>query len=199
MRIQFGLIVLLGAFLGWGCSGKKGNQRETFSQEDFVTDNYLAYQDSLVHAWNLMMSDDNEKLAALHTLLEELKSTGTSDFQPHLAKFDERLSQLHRIRYTQKSMANGDVIEEYDFASTSLVREILSTAETSAAFNSNVHLQMLVDQVRLAEERIENYRADYDDLVSHYNSFLDLNKTYLVEMDRDSLRKKPLFQLVSIK
>src|SRR5689334_13531313 len=111
MRIQLGLFVLLGAILGWSCSEKPGGNRDAFSQEDFATDNYLAYHDSLVHAWNLMMSDDNEKLAALHTLLEELRASGQSEDMNQLSAFDERLSQLHRIRYTQKSMGNADVIE----------------------------------------------------------------------------------------
>jgi hypothetical protein len=50
----------------------------------------------------------------------------------------------------------------------------------------------------MAEERIANYRADYDDLVSHYNTFIDMNKSYLVQSDLDSVRKKPRFELVSI-
>ena len=198
MRIQSAIFVLLAALAGWSCSNTRGNDRETFSQEDFVTENYLAYQDSLIHAWNLMMSDDNDKLSALHALLEELRNAGQADNQHLLFRFDERLQQLHRIRYTQKSMANSDVIEEYDFASTALVREILAAAEMSTAFPDNTRLQHLVDQIRMAEERISNYRADYDDLVSHYNTFLDSNKAYLAQISRDSVKKKPRFELVSI-
>lgn len=196
MRIQSCLFLV--SVIGWSCANNRSGDHEAFSQEDFVTENYLAYQDSLVHAWNLMISDDNEKLSALHALLEELRSTEQTSTQLSLVRFDERLQQLHRIRYTQKSMANNDVIEEYDFASTALVREILTAAETSTAFPVNARLQVLVDQIRMAEERIGNYRSDYDDLVSHYNSFLDVNKAYLVQTHLDSVRKKPRFELVSI-
>jgi hypothetical protein len=186
------------SLIGWGCNNNRHDDRAAFSQEDFVTENYLAYQDSLVQAWNLMMSDDNEKLSALHALLQELRNAEPTEDQYLLARYDQRLQQLHRIRYTQKSMANADVIEEYDFASTALVREILATAEVNTAFPHNARLQLLVDQIRMAEERIANYRADYDDLVSHYNTFIDMNKSYLVQSDLDSVRKKPRFELVSI-
>ena len=197
MRIQSGIFVVLASSIGWGCANNREDDKRAFSQADFVTENYLDYQDSLVNAWNLMISDDNEKLSALHALLEELRSAEQSENQL-LVSFDERLDQLHRIRYTQKSMANADVIEEYDFASTALVREILAAAEMSTEFADNARLPILVDQIRMADERIGNYRADYDDLVNHYNAFLDLNKAYLVQINLDSVKKKPRFELVSI-
>lgn len=198
MRIQSGVFLVFAALAAWGCNSRKSADPVSFSPEDFVTESYLAYQDSLLHAWNMMMSDDNEKLSVLHALVTELRTDTREQNQDMLKRFDERLTQLQRIRYTQKSMANADVIEEYDFACTSLVREILSMAEASTAYAENVKLQQLVDHVRLAEERVENYRADYDDLVSHYNAFLDDNKRLLVQINRDSLKKKPRFELVSI-
>lgn len=198
MRIQFSILVLLSSVIGWGCANEQGKNRASFSREDFVTENYLAYQDSLVQAWNLMMSDDNEKLTALHKLIEELRLADNSDNQNQLTRFEEQLEQLHRIRYTQNSMSNADVIEEYDFASATLVREIVSAAELNTAFDENTNMQLLVDQVRMAEERVGNYRADYDDLVAHYNTFLDENRGYLAEFSRDSVKKKTRFELVSI-
>ena len=188
--------LILATFAAFSCSTRQ-RESEAFSQEDFVTESYLAYQDSMVQSWNMMISDDNEKLASLQSLVDELQKVEHSEDQPSLEKFEQRLRQLHHIRYTQKSMANMDVIEEYDFASTALVREIVSAAELSTTFPENPRLQLLVDQVRMAEERVENYRADYDDLVGHYNSFLDQHRTDL-PINRDSIRKKPGFQLVSI-
>ncbi|MGC3947272.1 MAG: hypothetical protein QM762_22620 [Chryseolinea sp.] len=198
MHKRYIISALIVSVMTISCSTRQGDDRAAFSREDFITENYLAYQDSLVHAWNLMMSDDNEKLAGLHLLISELRSVNVSEDQSTLQKFDDRLRQLRHIRYTQKSMANSDVIEEYDFASTALVREVLTTAEMSTEYAGNTRLQLLVDQIRLAEERIENYRADYDDLVSHYNTFLDANRRDLVQLSRDSIQKKPRFQLVSI-
>lgn len=196
MRVLTGVLSLLTTLAFWQCTRPDG-ERVLYSTEDFVTENYLAYQDSLVHAWNMMISDDNDKLTSLHELLSEMRNAGEVGNAHLLLKFEERLSQLHRIRYTQKSMSNADVIEEYDFASTSLVREILALAESCPAYPTHTRIQQLVEEIRLAEERIENYRADYDDLVTHYNLFLEVNKKHLGQVNRDSLRKKPLFQLVT--
>jgi len=199
MRIQIRILaILLLSLTSWRCAREQREGKTAYSPEDFITENYLNYQDSLVHAWNMMMSDDNDKLLALHQLLVELRKVDPAENQRPLLRFESRLDQLHRIRYTQKSMSNADVIEEYDFASTVLVREILSAAELSTGYADNITLQQLVDQVRMAEERVENYRADYDDLVTHYNAFLEVNKTYLGQIGRDSLTKKPRFELVSI-
>lgn len=199
MRTSSGIFILLIALGTWQCGKPKEQNRDAFAEEDFVTENFLAYQDSLMHAWNMMMSDDNEKLEALHDLLAQLRTVDHAINQYTLARLEDRLTQLHRIRYTQKSMANPDVIEEYDFASAALIREILSAAEMSTSYAQDLRLQQLVDQVRLAEERVANYRADYDDLVGHYNVFLDANKANLVQqMSKDSLRKKTRFELVSL-
>lgn len=196
MRISALLLLFSVAALSWQCGGKRTGHNTPYSQEDYVTERYLAYQDSLVQAWNMMMSDDDEKFASLHELLTRLQAQGAAS-PLSLTRFEERLAQLHRIRYTQKSMGNADVIEEYDFASTSLVREIVTLAESTAAFQTDIQLQQLVDRIRLAEERVENYRADYDDLVLHYNTFLDLNQQHLGQVGRDSIRKKARFTLVS--
>jgi hypothetical protein len=50
----------------------------------------------------------------------------------------------------------------------------------------------------MADERVANYRADYDAVVNSYNHFLERNTTYLSEADLNVVpEKKPLFQMVS--
>lgn len=198
MRKGYLLYLLVVSIVTIRCSRQQQENGSSYTHEDFLTESYLVYHDSIVHAWNMMISDDNEKLTSLHLLITELQTLDESKDQAVLKKFDSRLRQLRHIRYTQKSMANADVIEEYDFASTALVREVLSTAEMSEGFAENVRLQSLVEHIRLAEERIENYRADYDDLINHYNKFLEENRADLVQLSRDSIKKKAQFQLVSI-
>ncbi|MEO5979949.1 MAG: hypothetical protein ABIS36_12760 [Chryseolinea sp.] len=162
-----------------------------------VEDSLAAYQDSLVQAWNIMISDDNQKINAMQTLLHELESTSIDD-RDKLERFGQQLEQLGRLRYTQKSMSNADVIEEYDFASGTLVMELISLAESRIEYNKNMLLQKLVDDILLADDRVNNYREEYDGVVADYNDFIDNNKPYLKEMNADSLRKRSLFQMVSV-
>ncbi|MBL0742808.1 hypothetical protein [Chryseolinea lacunae] len=181
------------------CGEKKTEGPETtFTRIDSLTDSYLALQDSMLQSWNMMINDDNQKVSAMHNLLHEL-IVSTPDKREQLKEYEERLNQLSRLRYTQKSMGNADVVEEYDFASTSLITELISMAETKAEFTYNTTLQKLVDDIRMADQRVNNYRAEYDLITARYNTFLDKNRADLKEINHgDSLELKPLFQMVSV-
>jgi len=191
--VSFSVVVLM------SCGEKKAdNNSATFTKADSVTDRYLAFQDSLLQSWNVMINDDNQKIKAMHNLLHELLITST-DERDQLTKYEERLEQLLRLRYTQKSMGNSDVIEEYDFASTTLVSELISIAEAKPEYAHNVTLQKLVEDIRLADHRVNNYREEYDMIVIQYNQFLEKNKSFLLEINHDdSLQKRHLFQMVSV-
>jgi hypothetical protein len=177
------------------CNTQK--QSDQASSTYSVQDSLVAYQDSLLQSWNIMIGDDNQKINAMQILLRELKSTDADD-REQLERFEQQLEQLSRLRYTQTSMSNADVIEEYDFASGTLVMELISLAESRVEYNKSLVLQKLVDDILLADDRVNNYREDYDDIVADYNYFLDKNKPYLKEINADSLRRRSLFQMVSV-
>lgn len=151
----------------------------------------------MLQTWNVMVNDDNMKIKAMHNLLHELMVSGPGD-KENLVKMEQRLEQLMRLRYTQKTMANADVVEEYDFASNSLISEIISIAESRAEFTYNTTLQKLVDEIRASDQRVNNYRNEYDSMAMNYNKFLVKNKLYLKDIDQNgSFDKKPLFQMAS--
>jgi len=176
------------------CQEKKAAVVEThFTKEDSLTDRYLLLQDSLLQAWNLMINDDNQKIKAMHFLLHEL-SVGKqiTNEQEHVWK--QRLEQLVRIRYTQKTMSNPDVVEEYDFASNSVITELSALATAAPNFSQNPTLQGLTEAVRVADQRVYIYREEYDAIARHYNSFLKHNKGLIQSIDESSsLVEKPLF------
>lgn len=181
------------------CGEKKADgPTTTFTKIDSLTDRYLSLQDSMLQSWNMMINDDNQKLKAMHNLLHEL-IVSTPDKREVLSGYEEQLSQLYRLRYTQKSMGNADVVEEYDFASTSLINELITLTESKSEFTYNTTLQKLVDDIQQADQRVNNYREEYDFIASHYNQFLTRNKPDLKEIAHsDSLEMKPLFQMVSV-
>jgi hypothetical protein len=95
-------------------------------------------------------------------------------------------------------MANPDVVEEYDFASNSLVSELISLAESRTEFTYNTTLQKLADDIRSADQRVDSYREEYDIITLHYNRFLDQHNKFLKEIDpNQTFEKKPIFQMVS--
>jgi hypothetical protein len=191
------LSVLLGVLLS--CSGPKSKRHgeTTFTKIDSLTETYLTLQDSLLHAWNVMAWDEKDKIKAMHGILHMLQEQGDFDDQQLIA-LEQRLEQLDRIRFTQKSLANSYVIEEYDFASNSLVSEIVSLAEANIELIENEKVQVLVDKVKLAEQRVNDYRNDYDRIAERYNLFLERNEKYLNEIDADQNgQKRALFQMAS--
>lgn len=176
------------------CGEKPKVEQDTaYTHADSITEVYLMLQDSLHDTWNLMLRDDNEKIKAMKSLVHELE-IGTSFTPEKLALLDERIDQLIQIRYTPKTMSNADVVEEYDFASNSLVTELISMAESLPSFSYNTTIQKLVEQIRSADLRVDNYRADYDTVAAVYNRFIDGHATSIKEtINTDTLMKKVLF------
>ena len=175
-----------------------GNKTEavedlSYSHADSITEVYLMLQDSLHDTWSMMLSDDNEKIKAMKSLVHEMK-IGTQFTPEKLAALEERIDQLASIRYTPKTMTNIDVVEEYDFASNSLVTELVSMAESLPSFSYNTTIQKLVEEIRSADMRVENYRADYDSVALAYNRFIEQHITSIKEIiEEDTVMKKALF------
>ncbi len=177
------------------CDGKPESSPGVFTKADSLADVYLSLHDTLHLRWNIMINDDNEKIKAMNHLLHELAVTGNNDGDLHRS-YQERLRQLSRIRFTQKSMANTHVVEEYDIASNTLIMDLISTAEAKREYNYNTTLQKLVDNILLADQRMIRFRAEYDSLVEEYNAFVSQHKDDLTEASI-SLEPKPLFQITS--
>jgi hypothetical protein len=194
---SIGLIILVGALTLGSCTQQKRADTTEFTRIDSLTEKYLALQDSMLITWNTMIQDDNYKIKVMNSLLHELKVCGQFD-QEVLNSLQHRLDQLTRIRYTPKTMWNVDIIEEYDFASGSLITELITLAETHKGYTYNKALQHMVNEIQAADLRVENYRMDYDATAMRYNHFLEKNKDHLHEIaNNGSIANKPLFQMAS--
>ncbi|HEY8936788.1 MAG TPA: LemA family protein [Cyclobacteriaceae bacterium] len=178
------------------CQEKKTPPAPTsFTKTDSLTDTYLSLQDSVLQAWNMMLDDDNQKIKAMHNLTHELMVTDKEDIEK-LVSIEQRLEQLTTLRYNQQTMGNPEVVEQYDFATNSLISELISIAEAQAEFQYNSTLQKLVDNINLADQRVNSYREEYDYIISRYNRFLEENKTYLKEIDPQArFEKMPVFEM----
>jgi septal ring factor EnvC (AmiA/AmiB activator) len=192
-----GIILSCGLLAISSCDHKPRSENTRFTKVDSLTETYLDLKDNMLETWNAMINDDNQKLKAMQNVLHELTVSNPSQHE-ELENYQERLDHLWHSRYTQKSIANTQVVEEYDFASNSLVSELISMAESQKQFAYNTTLQKLVEIIRTADQRVNNYRQEYDSIASAYNRFIESNKVSLKEIDEDSfLEKKPLFQMVA--
>jgi len=184
------IALITSSILLFSCNNQPANrEKTTFTKVDSLTESYLILQDSLLHAWNVMAWDEKEKTKAMHGLIHLMHQKEEFDDQ-QLITLEQRLDQLDRIRFTQKSLANNYVIEEYDFASNSLVSEILSLAEADPEFIKNMTAQKLVDKVKVTDQRVGEYRSQYDRIAARYNAFLEKNNNYIREIDKDYTGEK---------
>lgn len=176
------------------CGNKPEAQEDIgYTHTDSITEVYLMLQDSLHATWNMMLSDDNEKIKAMKGLVHEMR-IGTQFTPEKLAALNERIDQLLKIRYTPKTMSNTDVVEEYDFASNSLITELISMAESLSSFSYNTTIQKLVEEIRSSDLRVDNYRAEYDSVAMAYNRLVERHTDSIKEItNADTVIKKPLF------
>jgi hypothetical protein len=172
-------------------------ETHNYTQVDSLTETYLNLQDSLLITWNMMVKDENEKLSAMHELLHSMSISNSFD-KSQLMTLEQRLEQVELIRFTQKTMSNQHVVEEYDFASNSLITEILSLVETNSTFAQKKELQSLMDYIKVADQRVNFYRSEYDFVAQKFNQFVEKNKDQMNEIDQDSTNdQRPLFQMAS--
>jgi hypothetical protein len=201
MRVLVSALSLVcGGFFFTQCTpDSKGPVHKEFTKADSLTEYYLSLHDSLHQIWNIMIHSDNEKIDAMHGLVHELMVSHPEEIE-RLKSFEEKIDQLSRIRYTQKSLANVDVIAEYDFATQVVLSELIETVKGTSEFSYNKTLQQLVQTIRETNEEMLFHRHEYDSLIHTYNIFVDANKDNLLQLDETiSVEKKPSFRMVSEK
>jgi len=197
VKIYFSGLYIAGCLLLTGACDKKPATHTSFTKADSLTETYLALQDTMLQVWNTMIHDDNRKIKAMHHLLHELR-VSNPEKREELKNYEERLDDLMAMRYDQQSLSKSEMVSEYDFASNSLVTELISLAEAQNEFAYNTTLQKLVDSIRSADQRVGNYREEYDLIASRFNRFIERNRAMLEEIDDDSnIEKKPLFQMAA--
>jgi hypothetical protein len=178
-------------FAGASCSSSSTlHERTHFSRTDSLTDVYLVLQDSLLQSWNRVMRIELDRTEVLQDMLNGLQHTTViSDEQ--WAIYNGNLEQLERIRFTQKSMSDPHVIEEYDKACAELTKQLTLLSVTSA------QLQSAAEQLADYNASNAQYRRYYDSLAHQFNSFVELNSVDLSLDSNLQLEQKPLFWSVS--
>lgn len=191
--IHFIFLALTAAALS-GCGrSATSTEKTSFSTADSLTDRYLSLQDTLVHVWNKLIHDENERIRAIEKVLTELnKQSGESSIN----SLETRFGQIKELRITPKTLSNPDVLEEYDFAHESLISELMAASSNPSIINQP-SFQQLLDNIKIAEGHISLNRSDYDSIAQAFNAFLEKHKATLKEIDQTSnLEKRPLFNSV---
>jgi hypothetical protein len=176
---------------GASCSSSSTlHERTHFSRADSLTEVYLVLQDSLLQSWNRIMRTELDRSAALNSIIDNMQRTTLINDEEWKA-YRTTLEQLERIRFTQKSMNDPHVIEEYDKACSELVRQLTVLSIASA------QMQTAADELASFNESNVYYRRYYDSLAYEFNTFIQVNSVDLSLDSNLQLEKKPMFWSVS--
>jgi hypothetical protein len=173
------------------------NETTTFTHIDSLTDTYLSLQDTLLYSWNVLVKDEQEKVDAMEKALHQLIQLPVPE-KSQLVTLQSRLQQLKQLRITQKTLTNPYVVEEYDFATSSLVAEIVALSESNSALMQNKNLSTLIEKIKIAEQHTPLFRYGYDSIAFVFNAFLEKNESSLKEIDKSgAFERMPLFSGVA--
>ena len=153
----------------------------TFSKADSLTDVHLVLSDSVLQSWNRIVSTEMDKTRTLQEVIDDLDAaTLLSDELRE--SFEVRMEQLEKIRFTQETVGDPQIVEDYDLAFQTLVNDLEKFTKDNGEFKF------------LQEHSITN-RISYDSLARSFNMFIQKNKSMLKEVNTNNteLEAKPLF------
>ena len=185
MRNLAPFLIMLTLLSFEGCKTGSNKQKiAKFDRIDSLRATFLTIEDSLLHAWNVMIHDDDERISDLQRLLDEVKYTGEAD-GAMIVQYKESLEKLKNTRYTLMQL-KSEQIDEYDFASQSLTNEIISFAAPFNKKGNNPYIDELTSDVRNRESKVLFYRVDYDDFAKLHNQFIEDHQDIIKQIDQEN-------------
>ena len=152
-------------------------------------------RDSVDVSWQRMMGSDDQKLADVRALLQDLKKQPRLD-AAQVRALTTQAARLKPLRYDRQSMASSALIDHYDAAQDSVLKPLLQLA----APDGNAPTEQIrdhVEHIMKADADVLGYRARYDATAKTYNAYLRLHQAELAKMGSKyaQLRPLPLFEL----
>jgi hypothetical protein len=162
---------------------------------DSLTNTYLTLHDTLVFTWNSIQRDEYQKIEIMNQLISKLEASNGYD-KNEIVLLRTRLEQLQRIQFTPRTLANSDVVDEYNFASNNLIAELIALSESNAALLNHPDWQQLIDEIQTIDMRGVLEREMYDSLAWQLNFFIEENLALMPEIAPQSgLEKTHYFNM----
>lgn len=173
------------AAIACACSTSNSiHEHTTFSKADSVTDAYLVLSDSVLQAWNRVVSNEIDKSRSLQWIITDLDN-GSLLSDELRESFQVRMEQLEKIRFTQETISDPQIVEDYDVAFQSIVDDLakITKDDTDSLF-------------KYLKELSKRNRLSYDNFARSFNSFLQENRSMLKDINANNeLDAKPLFSV----
>lgn len=156
---------------------------------------YRALLDSVDTNWNIMIADDDDKHVLMKRLLLEVSYTNNYD----KARFEELtalVDQLQPMRYSQSTMSDSDLIDQYDSATWDLTDQIIQFAREHPRYADYPLMEELIDDINAKNNYVLMHRIHYDTWVKELNAFKENNAEKLMHEDPSiEPNSMPIFEL----
>ena len=183
------------------CSSRFNQQTEqqiSDAEMDSLRHVYYQLNDTIRFTWENMMEDDDEKLADMQLLLNEIRK---ADFysEDSLDSLSQMLRALRLIRYDSVSVGNHTLIQRYDSLTQLTSETIVRYAEDLPDADYDPMVSVLMDRVLTASSSAVLYRVAYDRFIQDFNVFLEKYKNLMSTIDSsgNSVYKRPTFRLAN--
>jgi len=147
-------------------------------------------RDSVDAKWRNVDYGDVQLLGTTGLLLRELKAVPGMDVAKVQA-LDKANTQLKARRYSQETMSNSALIDQYDAAQDSLLNIIYPVA----APNGNAPTEAIrnyVEGMQQSNATVVSDRIEYDRAAKSYNDYLQLHQAELQGLGGKYANLKPL-------
>lgn len=192
-------IILLVCFCAAAYSAcQRASEEKKAEEQELEMDSlrlvYTGLSDSLKLRWQILMSEEEQRLQDMRRLLLEISYTPVYN----KARYDtlyENLKKVYEMRFEQESMTSEE-IDQYDSAASRLKTEIVQFALEHPDIEKYPLMGELIEDIEAADQQILFHRVQYDNYVRDYNHFLYGNREYLPKIDTANIPEEmPMFQI----
>lgn len=175
------------------CGNKTTKTKTSVADIDSVKMVLVQLEDSTSKTWQVMIEEDDQKIAYLKRLIDEVAFTRIYDKAVY-DSLSAGIESLKAIRYNQSSMSESDKIDDYDKATAEIVNKVIVFAQGHPNFEDYPLMEELINDILETDNRVIYRRVDYDIIATEYNKFIDSHKD-IIRKSGNTASAKPLFQL----
>lgn len=176
---------LSGLVLLTACGG--GRSGTSLQEQKRLTEQYDSLHQEVAQRWQVMIDDDNEKLFYMKRLLDEVSYTGHYD-QEQYDSLSQAVQALKLTRYDSMTMANSDLIDAYDAATSALTSQVITLAQNHPEFTHYPLMEELIYDISEASDRVLMHRISFDQAARGYNQFIQQQGR---KLNGDILARRP--------
>lgn len=177
----------------YSCGNKANKTKAVVADIDSIRMELVFLQDSTSKTWQAMIGEDDQKIAYLKRLIDEVSFTKLYDKAVY-DSLSTGIENLKAIRYNENTMTDSGKIDLYDDATAEVVNKVIAFARNHPNYEEYPIMEELINDILAADNRVIYRRVDYDNIAIEYNKFIESNQE-LIRQSGNVVSTKPLFQL----